>query len=177
VKHDAVGRKVLGQRPPGATLPDQIKDGVDDFPSGVLGWAPSRFGLWDQVGEALPLGIGEVGGVSFSVHTSIHRPNSVFGQALSAVPDRLHPILEGRLRSLATQGKLNPVWGVPGSHSEVWALNQAVMRREAPGLGVQSLDDFAMYNVSLWRSRLGKPVPRCGNCQILTDGVRVLSGG
>jgi RHS repeat-associated protein len=35
------------------------------------------------VGEALPLGIGEVRGVSFSVHTSIHRPNSVFGQALS----------------------------------------------------------------------------------------------
>jgi hypothetical protein len=101
-----------------------------------------------------------------------------FAQNLSAVPDRLHPILEGRLRSyLAThQGKLNPVWGIPASHSEVWALNQALMRREALGLGVQSLNGFAMYNVSLWRSRLGKPVPRCGNCQYLTDGVRVLSG-
>jgi hypothetical protein len=71
VKHDAVGRKVLGQRPPGAAFPDQIEDGVDDFPAGVLRWAPSRFGFWDQVDEALPLGIGEVGGVSFSVHTSI----------------------------------------------------------------------------------------------------------
>jgi hypothetical protein len=30
------------------------------------------------VGEALPLGIGEVGGVSFSVHTSIHKAKRRF---------------------------------------------------------------------------------------------------
>jgi hypothetical protein len=99
-------------------------------------------------------------------------------QNLSSIPSNLHPLLASRLEShlAANAGKLNPVWGVPGAHSEVWALNQALLRRESLGIGVQSLDDFSLYNVSLWRNRLGTTVPRCGNCNPITDGVRVLSG-
>jgi hypothetical protein len=99
-------------------------------------------------------------------------------QNLSNIPSNLHPFLASRLEEhlAANAGKLNPVWGVPGSHSEIWALNQALWRRKALGIDVQSLDDFGLYNVSLWRNRLGTPVPRCGNCNFLTDGVRELSG-
>ena len=100
------------------------------------------------------------------------------GQNLGAIPDKLHPLLQNRLDAYlaANGGNLNAVWGVPGSHSEIAALNQALLRREALGLPVKSLEEFSMYNVSLWNNRLGTPVPRCGNCQYLTDGVQVLSG-
>jgi RHS repeat-associated protein len=99
-------------------------------------------------------------------------------QNLSKIPDKLHPLLQSRLETyLRTSGhNLNPVWGVPGAHAEIGALNKALLRREALGLTVKSLDDFAIYNVSLWRNRLGTLVPRCGNCKFLTRGVRVLSG-
>lgn len=99
-------------------------------------------------------------------------------QNLSNIPSNLHPLLAARLEKYvaANAGKLNPKWSIPGSHSEIWALNQALQRREALGIGVQSLDDFGLYNVSLWRNRLGTTVPRCGNCNFLTDGIRVLSG-
>jgi hypothetical protein len=99
-------------------------------------------------------------------------------QNLSSVPGNLHPLLQARLdKHLANVGSnLNPVWGIPGSHSEIWALNSALRRREALGMTVNSLDDFSLYNVSLWNNRIGTTVPRCGNCNVITQGVRVLSG-
>jgi RHS repeat-associated protein len=99
-------------------------------------------------------------------------------QNRSSIPGNLHPLLQERLiKYIASAGsKANPVWGIPGSHSEIWALNSALLRRESLGIGVQSMDDFAVYNVSLWKNRLGTIVPRCGNCRVLTEGVRVLSG-
>ncbi len=99
-------------------------------------------------------------------------------QNLGAVPEELHPILQSRLEKYLMESgqNLNPRWGVPGSHSDFAALNQAMLRREAIGLPVTTLDDFGMYNTQLWRNRLGVPVDRCGNCGVLTDGVRVFSG-
>ena len=99
-------------------------------------------------------------------------------QNLSVIPDKLHPLLQTRLKTYlqAKGGNLNPVWAAPGTHSEISALNQALLRRDAIGLPVKSLDEFGMYNVSLWSNRVGTVVPRCGNCKFLTDGVRILSG-
>lgn len=94
------------------------------------------------------------------------------------IPEPLHPILDARLRLYLQEsgGNLNPVWGVPGSHSEIGVLNKALLQRDALGLSIGSLEDFALYNVSLWSNRLDVPVPRCGNCRFVTDGVRVFSG-
>ena len=36
VKDDAIGRKVVGQHTPGGAGTQDIEDGVDDFPAGIL---------------------------------------------------------------------------------------------------------------------------------------------
>jgi YwqJ-like deaminase len=99
-------------------------------------------------------------------------------QNLHSLPSQIHPLLDTRLKSyLRSHGNnLSPVLGVPGLHADFVALNNALLRREALGLPITSLDDFSMYNVSLWKNRLGTTVPRCVNCVYLTSGVRVLSG-
>lgn len=90
--------------------------------------------------------------------------------------DSLHPITRQRLQSYLGQGlRRHP--SLPGSHSEFLALNDALLRREALGLGVQSLDDFGVYNIILKGTKFGQPIPRCGNCRVLTIGIRVLSPG
>jgi hypothetical protein len=104
-----------------------------------------------------------------------------FAQNLDEVPSNLHPLLQDRLASYMGQVEdgsvqLNPVWDEPGTHSDFAALNQALLRRDALGLPIKDLGELEMYNVSLWSNRIGSTVPRCGNCQVLTDGVTVLSG-
>lgn len=64
-------REVVGQHPPGPAGPELVKDRVEDGP--VVGRWPSPFGgsgfgSWDQGSEALPLGVGQVGGVGLPCH-------------------------------------------------------------------------------------------------------------
>ena len=64
----------------------------------------------------------------------------------------------------------------PGSHSEVYALNEALLARETQGMKVTKADlgDFDVYNIGLQDTNVfskGGFAPRCGNCQIITEGV------
>ena len=101
-----------------------------------------------------------------------------FKQNVESLPSEIHPMLQCRLESYLADPELvlNPKWGVPGTHSDFLALNEALLRRQSLGLSINDLSEFEMYNVSLWSNRVGTTVPRCGNCQVLTDGVTVLSG-
>ncbi|MBL8179756.1 MAG: hypothetical protein JNK48_34070 [Bryobacterales bacterium] len=90
------------------------------------------------------------------------------------VPDDLHPILKERL---ANMPQPPPHPSLPGSHSEIMAMDQALKAREAAGMKVsdEDLKDFVLYNETLYRNRTGS-VPCCANCSSLTDGVDSLSG-
>lgn len=65
----------------------------------------------------------------------------------------------------------------PGTHAEWIALNNALWARDVnPSVGEEVLEEFAIY--TLWlktsasgRMRHGEPCPRCGNCEVLTDGA------
>jgi hypothetical protein len=97
------------------------------------------------------------------------------------VPRTIHTLLRERLESYNSsiaEGKikLDSRWGQPGTHSDFLALNEALLRRESLGLPITDLQEFEMFNVSLWSNRVGTVVPRCGHCQALTTGVTLLSG-
>jgi len=124
-----------------------------------------------------------------------------FNRVGSASPvENLHPTLEARLgefERLVDTGRIRPLRegelpsdfpdaftprvqaGVPGSHSEIDALNQALWARQRAGLpaGESALLDLSLYNI--WtkpNKAFGQPAPRCDNCWFMTLGVRVLSG-
>jgi len=108
-----------------------------------------------------------------------------YGQNLGRVPTDLHPLLQQRLDqyldfSDLTGGATPLRAGVPGSHSEIVALNQALKARElSTGIPMSAggLSEFLMTNRSLigTRSVIGIP-PRCLNCVALTDGVTMIGG-
>jgi hypothetical protein len=58
--------------------------------------------------------------------------------------------------------------GIPGSHSEVQAVDQALRARPEAGL-----EDIAIYNVRTEDVGVGQAptMPRCRNCRAITDGV------
>jgi hypothetical protein len=100
----------------------------------------------------------------------------------TAIED-LHPILRKRLDALnlRTNNKGNrPHYEneIPGSHSEISALNQALKAREkATGKAINEsqLDEFLLHNRALQAGRksVGVP-PRCDDCAEITAGVQVI---
>jgi RHS repeat-associated protein len=63
--------------------------------------------------------------------------------------------------------------GYPGSHSEVQALDQGLKAR--PG---SQPEDFAVHNLRTKSNSLGNagdPMPRCDNCEPITDGILALT--
>ena len=104
-----------------------------------------------------------------------------FGVNQEAVPSRLHPLLQERLEAYrtATGGATPARAGVPGSHSEIVALNRALYEREAV-LGrpveFQELSEFVLHNRSLLGSKKIEGIPPpCENCgAILPPGIRLL---
>lgn len=96
------------------------------------------------------------------------------------VPEKLHPVLEKRLeefRARYPDGKYPHAISDPGTHSEIYALNDALWTRDPTGkmLTEKDLSDFAVYNETLWSNRTGS-VPCCPNCTGLLEGVDSLSG-
>ena len=94
----------------------------------------------------------------------------------------LHPILQKRLDALKqrTGGKGNRpdyVNEIPGSHSEISAVNEALKAREAAGATITEdvLGDFILHNKAIKGSGKGDfAPPRCPDCNELTKGVRVV---
>ena len=68
VEHDAAGRQVVRQHPPGGAGAEDVEDGVGDFPAVVLDGASAGFGWRQQGFQELPFGVVEVGGVGCTVH-------------------------------------------------------------------------------------------------------------
>lgn len=95
-------------------------------------------------------------------------------------PADLHPVLQQRLEQMKADypdGKF-PHYSRPGTHSEVYALNDALNAREAAGMPVTEADingdNFALYN--RWLTNPPNPAPTCQNCTYLTQGVTSFSG-
>lgn len=105
-----------------------------------------------------------------------------YGLNQGKVPTDLHPLMQQRLNAYleATEGVTPARAGIPGSHSEISALDQAIKAREArTGITVTASDlpDFLLHNRSLIGERrvIGIP-PRCANCAAITNGVKVIGG-
>jgi len=105
-----------------------------------------------------------------------------WGTNQDAVPAHLNPLLQNRLDAyLEATGSNIPVRaGIPGTHSEIVALNDALNAREA-ATGVPVTEDdlgsFLLSNRSLiGQTRVVGIPPRCANCFSLTNGVTVIGG-
>jgi len=83
----------------------------------------------------------------------------------TGIPSPLHPILQDRIDNFEGEGA--DFKGVPGSHSEINALNEGMLAR--PGA---TREEFTAYNVRLKGTQKGQRIIRCDNCQQITDGVR-----
>jgi len=105
------------------------------------------------------------------------RSGEVFwGLNHSSIPDNLHPLLAQRIESYSPTG-LPSKLGVPGAHSELYALNRALRAREkAMGRAVteRELSEFMVHNRFLRGNRRLQSVPRCMHCAELTTGVTYL---
>jgi RHS repeat-associated protein len=95
------------------------------------------------------------------------------------VPENLHPTLKPMVER-AQLDQQHP--STPGSHAEVYALNDALNARTAAGEpdGPNALQEMHLYNV--WTKGdddtkghghmlEGAKAPRCGNCRYATEGV------
>jgi hypothetical protein len=86
-----------------------------------------------------------------------------YGQNQANIPNNLHPDLQAALA--AFQGPGAPLKGIPGSHSEVYAVNEGLHARQDA-----KISDFLLFSVRLQRSRLGEQILKCPNCaQILKE--------
>src|SRR5215467_2123218 len=65
------GWEVMGQSTPTTPLPRDVEDGVDDFPHIRFSGSATREGWRNPRFQDSPLGIRQIGRVSFAVHTSL----------------------------------------------------------------------------------------------------------
>jgi hypothetical protein len=99
--------------------------------------------------------------------------------------EQLHPLLKERLEEYTLKLKVGEIkaedplsldkGGIPGTHSEIRALDQALKSREVySGKSVtgDDLSSFLLHNRSL-NDPTGVP-PRCAHCWHLTDGITVI---
>jgi hypothetical protein len=88
---------------------------------------------------------------------------------------RTQAVIDANQQASRAPKGFGPGWtrlrGYPGSHSEVVALNQGLQRHA----GSQP-SDFAVYNIRTEdNDERGEPMPRCGNCEPITDGIIALT--
>jgi hypothetical protein len=91
-----------------------------------------------------------------------------YAQNSQDLPEDLVPEMQSRLTEYLASlgGQRIPFKGEPGTHSEIHALNAALLVR--PGA---PMSDFLLYNVRLKGADKGQPILQCANCQPLTEGV------
>lgn len=96
------------------------------------------------------------------------------------IPANLHRLLRERLRASLDRyaaGETEPRAAMPGAHSEINAINEALWYRENRGMPVTegTLSELLIHNIYLRGNRAGTPVPRCSNCLELTGRTQATS--
>jgi hypothetical protein len=76
------GRKVMRHHTPGATTPQNVENGVDDFSHTCPADTASSFRWWNEWFQYEPLDIGQISWIYFSVHTSNYARNEPNAQSL-----------------------------------------------------------------------------------------------
>lgn len=103
-----------------------------------------------------------------------------YGLNQKGVPTNLHPLLQQSLGEyLAGNGGVTPERaGIPGSHSEVVALDQAIKAREAVtgrAMTQAEFGEFLVSNRTLIGQRRGVGVPPpCANCAAIIEGTTLV---
>ena len=120
-------------------------------------------------------------GPCLSVVKDLKTGEVFYGQNTGKQPENMAPLLQDRADAVAAANQAKspapegypPGWsrdkGIPGSHSEVQALNQGMQARPGSEPG-----DFAVHNVRTQDNKngnAGDPMPRCDNCKPITDGI------
>lgn len=108
-------------------------------------------------------------------------------QEIEYLESILHPVLLERVRqqqailsnaaSLGTMTRYQQAASVPGTHSEIIALNKAILaREEATGMAftAKELNSLMVYNRSLSGGRIGSSPPACFNCDAISSGASFL---
>jgi len=72
----------MGQHAPGATTPQKVENGVDDFSHIYPSDTTSSFGWWNEWFQDEPPDIGQITGVWFSVHAPNYAENGPDAQSL-----------------------------------------------------------------------------------------------
>jgi hypothetical protein len=93
------------------------------------------------------------------------------------LPQNLHRLLKDKYKNMPTEGiytEYDKFTLGAGSHAEIYALNQALMKRELMGTPIKSLDELTLTVIKGlkcgWK-KIGMPMPRCPHCEFITDGV------
>ncbi len=121
--------------------------------------------------------------LSGATHPALDRV--FFGQNHRTTPPNIHPLLQARLTYLrgyidSRGGRfLAGAWEPPAFHSEVWALNEAILAREAQigrRITVAELGEFMVHNRWLRGPATLQVARRCPHCHFLTAGVSMVGG-
>ncbi len=117
-------------------------------------------------------------GPCLSIVKDLETGEIFYGQNTGKEPADLSPPLQDRTNAVVAANQptpegMPPGWsrdkGIPGSHSEVQALNQGMKARPD-----SNPSDFALHNTRTKTNKngnAGEPMPRCDNCKPITDGV------
>jgi len=105
-----------------------------------------------------------------------------YGQNRDEIPPDLHQTLRKLVNKRLGakkdwEGQVRHI-GLPGRHSEIYALNAALLARENNGIPICDLSEFALYNIrtrDYENAKTGEPIIRCANCEAITEGVLDLS--
>lgn len=109
-----------------------------------------------------------------------------YGQSHDDIPSPIEAtiakaVADRQVDEVAWKGHINR-WGIPGRHSEVFALNDALLARNSvkDKTPVCDFSEFAVFNVrtvDFESGKIGDPIHRCGNCRNITGAMLDLSYG
>jgi RHS repeat-associated protein len=165
----------------------QVRDAAQEV-TDVIGRTLSRAERGPVYTSVLDTVTGEVFG-GLNLGSKGHAPTAA---ELMHLRDNLHPLLKQRLETLESQ--LNTLAeagmltreelraGVAGAHSEVVALNKAILARESAlgvSVGEADLSSFLVYNKELrsaaTSASFGVSVPPpCINCSYIVQGTQII---
>src|SRR5688572_22179609 len=97
VIHGLPAWEVVRQCPPADAFADDVEDGVDDLAARDGRRATAGLGCRDEILDACPLGVTEVGWVSLSCHPTILPPQPLFKPLLIASCRTWRTVLATRL--------------------------------------------------------------------------------